>query len=110
MYLYISITQTDKRTDYPGKEIAEVVQEKWEANFTNTIDSVIGDEWHAGNLSYHLKSKPKWYSYSGAFVDRSAENFIQTIGKNGFIIVNGECPHGVSFEVKCNKICMSGNK
>jgi len=110
MYLYISITQTDKRTDYPGKEIAKVVQEKWEDNFTNTINSVIGDEWHAGNLSYHLKSKPKWYSYSGAFIDRSAENFIQTIGKNGFIIVNGECPHGVSFEVKDNKICMSGNK
>ena len=26
-YLYISITQTDKRTDYPGKKIATIVQE-----------------------------------------------------------------------------------
>ena len=25
-YFYISITQTDKRTDYPGKEIAQIVQ------------------------------------------------------------------------------------
>ena len=23
---------------------------------------VVGDEWHAGNLSYHLKSRPKWYN------------------------------------------------
>ena len=27
-YLYISITQTDKRTDYPGKKIAKIVQEE----------------------------------------------------------------------------------
>ena len=25
---------------------------------------VIGDEWHAGNLSYHLDSRPKWYNKS----------------------------------------------
>ena len=92
-----------------AKDIA-IESNKFKENFTGEIIWVVGDEWHAGNLSYHLKSKPKWYSYSGAFVDRSAENFIQTIGKNGFIIVNGECPHGVSFEVKGNKICMSGNK
>ena len=109
-YLYVSITQTDKRTDYPGKEIAKNVQEKWNSNFINTIDSVIGDEWHAGNLSYHLKSKPKWYSHSAAFVDKSVDNFIETIGKNGFIIVNGECSHGISFTIENNEICMSGDK
>ena len=109
-YLYISITQTDKRTDYPGKEIANQVQEKWNKNFTNTIDSVIGDEWHAGNLSYHLPSKPKWYSYSTAFVDKSFENFMKTIGKSGLIIVNGECSYGISFTIETNKICMSGSQ
>ncbi len=109
-YLYISITQADKKTDYPGKEIANKVQEKWDNNFTNTIDSVIGDEWHAGNLSYHLQSKPKWYSYSAAFIDKSSDDFIETIGKNGFIIVNGECSHGVFFIIENNKLCMSGNK
>ena len=51
IYLYISITQTDKRTDYPGKQIAITVQEKWDDNFTNSIGSVIGDEGHDGNLS-----------------------------------------------------------
>ena len=109
-YLYVSISQTDKRTDYPGKEIANKIQEKWDGNFTNTIDSVIGDEWHAGNLSYHLRSKPKWYSYSAAFIDMSVDDFIEIIGKNGLIIVNGECTHGISFTIENNKICMSGNK
>ena len=32
-YLYVSITQTDKRTDYSGKEIAKQVQMKWDKNF-----------------------------------------------------------------------------
>ena len=59
-YLYVSITQTDKRTDYPGKKIAKVVQENWTNNFKNKIGLVGGDEWHGGNLFYHLQSKPKW--------------------------------------------------
>ena len=50
----------NKRTDYPGKEIARLVQNKWDNNFINEIKIVIGDEWYAGNLSYHLNSRPKW--------------------------------------------------
>ena len=33
-YAYISIDQTNKRTDYPGKEIANKVQEKWSQEFS----------------------------------------------------------------------------
>ena len=109
-YLYISITQTNKKTDYPGKEIANKVQEKWDNNFTNTIDSVIGNVWHAGNLSYHLQSKPKWYSHSAAFVEKSADDFIETIGRKGLIIVNGDCTYGIFFTIESNEICMSGSK
>ena len=110
IYLYISISQEDKRTDYPGNEIAKIVQEKWDKNFKSEIKSVIGDEWHAGNLSYHLKTNPRWYSHSSAFVEKSLDDFIATIGKDGFIIVNGECGHGISFIVKNNNICMNGEK
>ena len=110
IYLYVSISQKDKRTDYPGKEIAKSVQKKWDDNFKNTIKSVIGDEWYAGNLSYHLKSNPKWHSHSSAFVEKSFDDFVETIGKEGFIIVNGECSHGISFVIKNNNICMNGKK
>ena len=110
VYLYVSVSQEDKRTDYPGKEIANLIQEKWDNNFKNTIKSVIGDEWHAGNLSYHLKSNPRWYSYSNAFVEKSVDDFIETIGKDGFIIVNGECSQGTSFIIKNINICIHGEK
>ena len=54
IYSYISIKQTDKRTDYPGKEIAMKVQYAWDQQFENPINVVLGNEWNAGNLSYHL--------------------------------------------------------
>jgi len=60
IYAYISINQTDKRTDYPGKEIAEKIQKKWNLEFNEPINVVLGNEWYAGNLSYHLKSRPVW--------------------------------------------------
>ena len=63
LYGYISITKDDKRTDYPGKQIAEKVQFEWDQNFDEPIGFVIGDEWKAGNLSYHLKSRPKWEGF-----------------------------------------------
>ena len=60
-YLTVSILNDFKRTDYEGKEIARLVQNKWDENFKNDIQVVIGDEWYAGNLSYHLTSRPKWF-------------------------------------------------
>tara|TARA_B100000674_G_scaffold456005_1_gene430245 strand:+ start:172 stop:1500 length:1329 start_codon:yes stop_codon:yes gene_type:complete len=63
LYGYISILKDDKRTDYPGKQIAEKVQFEWDQNFDEPIEFVIGNEWNAGNLSYHLKSRPKWEGF-----------------------------------------------
>ena len=59
-YAYISITKTDKRTDYPGKEVSIKTQYAWDQNHKEPINIVLGDEWYAGNLSYHLKSRPVW--------------------------------------------------
>jgi len=62
VYGYISIKETDKRTDYPGKEIAKEVNKLWLINAvpeTLSFVNFVGfDEWHAGNLSYHLESRP----------------------------------------------------
>ena len=62
-YAYVSLTKDDKRTDYPGREIAKKVQIEWDNNFDDPMEFVIGDEWEAGNLSYHLKSRPKWEGF-----------------------------------------------
>jgi len=59
-YAYVSLTEKNKRTDYLGKEIASKVQYVWSKNHKEEINVVLGDEWVAGNLSYHLKSRPTW--------------------------------------------------
>ncbi len=61
IYSYISIKQTDKRTDYFGKDISDLIERRWAKNFSNEIKYVVGDEWYAGNLSYHISSRPKWF-------------------------------------------------
>ena len=63
LYAYISISKDDKRTDYPGKEIAIKTQYAWDQQFESSINIVFGDEWNAGNLSYHLKSRPVWEGF-----------------------------------------------
>ena len=63
LYAYVSISKDDKRTDYPGKEIAVKTQYAWDQQFNSTINVVLGDEWNAGNLSYHLKSRPAWEGF-----------------------------------------------
>ncbi len=76
LYSYISISQTDKRTDYPGKEIATKVQIIWNKDFDNEIQFVTGDEWKAGNLSYHLKSRPKWEGFTNNEILNKSSQFI----------------------------------
>ncbi len=63
LYAYVSITKEDKRTDYPGKGIAIKTQYSWDQQFNTKINVVYGNEWYAGNLSYHLKSRPVWEGF-----------------------------------------------
>ena len=107
-YSYLSISNTDKRTDYPGKEIARLVENRWDKNFSNKIGIVVGDEWFGGNLSYHLSSRPKWFNK----LDKNLEN----LGKGDGVIYTGNpkilkeiCP-GVFGTIKPIGICMIGSK
>ena len=76
VYTYVSITQTDKRTDYPGKEIAAKVQIIWSQDFDKKIEFVMGDEWKAGNLSYHIKTRPKWEGFINKELLNNSSQFI----------------------------------
>jgi 4-amino-4-deoxy-L-arabinose transferase-like glycosyltransferase len=89
-YAYISITQTDKRTDYPGKEHAIETQKRWDKKFESKINVVLGHEWLAGNLSYHLKSRPRW--------EGGIENYLLTGDKMCFRT-------SVCLREKCN-VCL----
>ena len=70
LYSFVSISKDNKRTDYPGKEIADLVDRRWAENFSNEIIYIVGDEWHAGNLSYHLSDRPKWFHSIEGKVDK----------------------------------------
>ena len=108
IYLLISLTDETKRTDYPGKEIARLVQNKWDNNFINEIKIVIGDEWSAGNLSYHLNSRPIWIN--------DLKNKTSDINEDQGVIYTGNpkilgkiCP-GVFGTIKPVGYCMIGKK
>jgi len=108
VYLVVSLADKNKRTDYPGKEIARLVQNKWDDNFTNEIKIVIGDEWFAGNLSYHLYSRPLWVN--------DLKNKTSNITEDKGVIYTGNpkilkeiCP-GVFGTIKPVGYCMIGKR
>ena len=110
IYFYISITQTDKRTDYPGKKISQIVQEKWESNFVNKIELVAGDEWHGGNLSYHLKSRPIWdniFETKKTITPKDSEGGFILIGDANILL---KICSGIFLEVEKQGICMIGTR
>ena len=105
-YLYVSLSKNDKRTDFSGKEIARLVQVRWDKNFNNKIAIVVGDEWLGGNLSYHLQSRPRWFN------NLSPE--LQNLKLDGGVIYTGNaivlesiCP-GEFGKIQLQGICMIG--
>ena len=107
-YLYISLSKDNKRTDYPGKEIAELVQNRWNKNFRNNIGIVVGDEWLAGNLSYHLQSRPKWFNnLNPELKDLKIESGVIYVGNAD--ILKSVCP-GEFGSIKLQGICMIGTR
>ena len=107
-YLAVSILDKNKRTDYPGREIADLVQRKWDKNFSNEITIVVGDEWAAGNLSYHLVSRPKWL--------RSLKTISKDLDENQGVIYAGNpdilkkiCP-GEFGTIRPTGYCMIGRR
>ena len=105
MYLFQKIT---KELIFQGKEIARLVQTRWDKNFTNKIAIVVGDEWLGGNLSYHLQSRPKWFN------NLSPE--LKNLKLDGGVIYTGNadvlksiCP-GEFGKIQLQGICMIGVK
>tara|TARA_B100000963_G_C22591899_1_gene655934 strand:+ start:53 stop:1426 length:1374 start_codon:yes stop_codon:yes gene_type:complete len=108
IYLGVSLVDNTKRTDFPGREISRLVQNKWDDNFKNEIKIVIGDEWSAGNLSYHLYSRPIWIN--------DLKNDTSNITNDKGVIYTGNpkilkkiCP-GVFGTIKPYGYCMIGRK
>ena len=85
-----------------------MVQNKWDNNFINEIKLVIGDEWYAGNLSYHISSRPEW--------TKDLKDQASKISSEGGVIYVGNpkilkevCP-GVFGTIKPVGYCMIGKR
>jgi len=108
LYYFISDFKKNKRTDYPGNEIAKAVQSQWNKNFSNEIDIILGEGWlngvwYGGNLSYHLKSRPKLK------MELIINPNLGTVWVAGFGEIN-DCD-GLMYQIKpFNDICMFGKK
>ena len=92
-----------KGYDIFGKAIIKILNK-----YKNWSSIVVGDEWSAGNLSYHLKSRPKWMD--------SLKNKASSIEPDEGVIYTGNpeilkkvCP-GVFGEIKPVGYCMIGQK
>ncbi len=107
-YTFVSLSNDFKRTDYPGKEIARLVQNRWDENFNNEIRLVIGDEWYAGNLSYHLESRPQWVIELQGYSDElnTKDGVIYTGNPK---VLKNICP-GVFGTIKPVGYCMIGKR
>jgi hypothetical protein len=119
VYLCVSISQTDKRTDYPGRKVAQQVKNKFEENFNGEIKRIIGDEWHGGNLSYHLKSRPKWFHVAENLdfleIDKSSVGNVSTIGRTKMNILKifldlCDKTNGKSYTIERIGFCINGIK
>ena len=106
-FFVMSFSQENKRTDYPGKKISQMVQAQWDNNFSNKIEIVVGNGWvygwYAQNLSYHLVSRPKWVNES---TKKSSKG---TIWIKRFNEID-DCA-GLFYQIEpFNDICMIGKK
>tara|TARA_Y100000590_G_scaffold257261_1_gene288938 strand:+ start:3117 stop:4505 length:1389 start_codon:yes stop_codon:yes gene_type:complete len=106
-YYFISSSKNNERTDYPGKKIAQIINEEWKKNFSGPIKIAVGfgwiDGWYAQNLSYHLKERPIWKD------KLKNEPTVGTVWIRGYNEIK-DCV-GILYKIKpYNDVCMLGKK
>tara|TARA_Y100000590_G_scaffold293975_1_gene331123 strand:+ start:63 stop:1445 length:1383 start_codon:yes stop_codon:yes gene_type:complete len=109
LYFLNSKIKKDQRLDYRAEEISREVQKNWNKNFKNDIKIVIGQAWWAGNLSYHLESRPKYIRGYLNFVKEeiNPKDGVVYIGDKSMLTKS--CP-GALFVIHSRYICMVGSK
>ena len=72
------------------------MQLAWEYKHKSKISLVSGNEWIAGNLSYHLESRPKWIEKKYGIIKNRVRMddrdvfWVKDIGPGGSFILYGE--------------------
>ena len=86
----------------PAKQVHRhpKVQKWWNNQTEEKIYNIFGDEWEAGNLSYHLKDRPRWL---GTNYDRLGP-FKSNYKYNDIVICGGE--YHLIGTVRIPKLCI----
>ena len=67
-----------------------------------------GDEWHGGNLFYHLQSKPKWDNIFETKKTTTLKNKEDGIVIIADVDILSEICKGLFFKVENQGVCMIG--
>lgn len=98
----------DSRTGYEGERISKTVLEEWKKYTSNSIENVGFSEWYAGNLSYHLNSRPKvflketedFYKSNSVIIDKNPIEYCKKNINNKKIVYLKMYEHNVCFIFK----------
>lgn len=61
------ISGNDKRTHFPGTELARIVTDRWHATINSPLKYVAGDTWYAGNVSFYSSARPSTMFSHGSY-------------------------------------------
>lgn len=56
------VTKHEKRANFPGNRLAEVVTDRWHAVNGAPLRYVVGDTWLAGNVAFYSKDRPSVFT------------------------------------------------
>jgi len=98
----------DSRTSYEGEKISKTLLEEWKKYTLNSIENVGFSEWYAGNLSYHLNSRPKvflketedFFKSNSVIIDKNSIEYCKKNIYNKKIVYLKMHEHNVCFIFK----------
>lgn len=87
-----SLLDRPKRTQFPGIELSQMVEQAWYREFDRPLTMVVGDEWIAGNVSYYADSRPS--AFINADQGQAPWANVQVLAESGGIILWLANKHG----------------
>ena len=74
-----------KRTQFPGIELARVVETAWEGRFDSPLPVAVGDEWLAGNVGHYATSRPS--AFLNADPNQAPWMSIEKLAQSGGVVL-----------------------
>jgi 4-amino-4-deoxy-L-arabinose transferase-like glycosyltransferase len=80
------ITSHEKRTHFPGAQLALTVTDRWHASINAPLKYVIGDTWYAGNVAFYSVDRPST-TFTHAYHRASLWTDTQDLKRFGAVLI-----------------------